>query len=732
VGDVGDVGDNDVYTGGDSDVDVTADIDMLDSLNDNISSDDYPGDANDADPLHTLVGDHAGDHAGDSDDDHVLPPSPPLSPPASPSRTSSNHGSNHGSSTSATSAIHNLNKLLGLHGFSSVSSMEDVVSVLGTVLQSHSNRGVMLEKAAASSSSNALNSSIASAASNASNDETAQQRKLTLLKNENALLKEEMDALKRKCATSIRTLKTTISSLNTKLQTTVSQCEVKIRTKDTLLDKLQSKLVGYDKKKTVDDVTVSNIFKSVNGRSYRKNSTSDQAAYKIIGMYEEHKERIEDEVEQLRNEVKSLNGMLKEKENRVIRDTTQNISDRASQEAESRYAKEQEQHREIEKFKLQQESFAKKFAKLESKLSDVRDQLKLAQDENTNLLLEVNSRPTVKQQRASERRIDDLERKLYAAVEAATTAGDVRELRKHAGTKSLIDTDKINHRLRLERLDSIPREISKEILKECCRELSVSDVTLIAPSIKKMSKAMLLLPRLEAFINEVCSFVFKGGSNNKGGGKRSMEEVMPVLRQWDASRNQAGKSMEFRAIVVGELCRRSVVKSDNNVGGKGGGGKSDSNYPGMTSEISDEQALRAIRDLVELEKLMLNREDLYQNAESVVQANPDLFVNRVVLHFRYLFGVKQMEGVFPKMNEVYLFVNEMNAFIRELRGMFGMSKSNTATVVKAMLEVASELHKSNQLQHYSKGRIGKGAREGGDGDEGDEDGEEQLENYVVM
>lgn len=140
---------------------------------------------------------------------------------------------------------------------------------------------------------------------------------------------------------------------------------------------------------------------------------------------------------------------------------------------------------------------------------DTREQLKSSQDESTNLLLELQSRPTVKQYRSSERRIDELERKLYSAVEAARESADVREMKRSMGTKALIEEDKKNHRLSLERLDAVPREIAKEILKQTCRELDISDVTLIAPCIRKMAKAMLLLPRLERFINEVCGFVFK-------------------------------------------------------------------------------------------------------------------------------------------------------------------------------------------------------------------------------
>ncbi|GMI22867.1 hypothetical protein TrRE_jg219, partial [Triparma retinervis] len=148
--------------------------------------------------------------------------------------------------------------------------------------------------------------------------------------------------------------------------------------------------------------------------------------------------------------------------------------------------------------------------------------------------------------------------------------------------------------------------------------------------------------------------------------------------------------------VMGELCRRSVVPSDSK---KGGGIMGAFNsMPGATPDMSEEQALRAVRDLVELEKAVMAREDLYENAEAVVQNNPDLFVNRVVLHFRYLFGIRSMEGVFPKMNEVYLFTTEMNAFMRELRGIFGIKKSlPSASVTKMMLERLAQSPPKSQL-----------------------------------
>ena len=73
---------------------------------------------------------------------------------------------------------------------------------------------------------------------------------------------------------------------------------------------------------------------------------------------------------------------------------------------------------------VKESTLGRKLTKLENKLCDTTERMKSAQDENTNLLLELQGRPTVKQYRAAERRIDELERKLYAAVEAAQ---EVRE-----------------------------------------------------------------------------------------------------------------------------------------------------------------------------------------------------------------------------------------------------------------------------------------------------------------
>jgi len=53
----------------------------------------------------------------------------------------------------------------------------------------------------------------------------------------------------------------------------------------------------------------------------------------------------------------------------------------------------------------------------------------------------------------------------------------LRQLRKYMGVGELIKRDKANYRLKLSQLDDLPREVSKEVLKEVCRLLEVGDVS---------------------------------------------------------------------------------------------------------------------------------------------------------------------------------------------------------------------------------------------------------------
>ena len=520
-----------------------------------------------------------------------------------------------------------INSLLKDHGFERLGKPQELAARLAEVLEVVKHRGETIDGMSADvNSSFELQGSANHKAEELSRLLEVERRAKATLSSRNVALEESVKTLKKRAADEIRKLKQSLSGVERKL----AQTSHKVKAKDLMIEKLTDKLNLEATKERESLEHSRNVFKALSSRPARKASPADSKALKVISMYEANKDRMEEELDQLRGEVRQLNEALRDKENVVMKNEFTGYAGAVDGTMERMAQRYKDQERQNRALLNKEASFTRNLAKLENKLVSTREQLKATEDENTNLLLELQSRPTVKQYKASERRIDELERKLYSAVTAAQESADVRELKRHMGTKALIEQDKTNHRLRLERLDAIPREISKEILKQTCRELEINDVTLIAPCVRKMSKAMLLLPRLERFVNDVCGFVFKhsdagadeggkGSKKSKGGGggtkRNSMEEVMPVLSNWEKQLSNLGKSNEFRAIVVGELCRRSVVPSDGAASGdtKKSKGKSKGifggmfNYPGATPEMSDEQALRAVRDLVELEKAVMAR-----------------------------------------------------------------------------------------------------------------------------
>jgi hypothetical protein len=98
-----------------------------------------------------------------------------------------------------------------------------------------------------------------------------------------------------------------------------------------------------------------------------------------------------------------------------------------------------------------------------------------------------------------------------------------------------------------------------------------------------------------------------------------------------------GQLKEFRLLIEAELLHRPA-----------GYGASIS---GQKPSLSPSQAAVAVRDLVSVERRILEQGATFQQANEMIGANPELLISRIVRHFQQLFGVKSMEGLFPKINE---------------------------------------------------------------------------------
>ena len=124
-------------------------------------------------------------------------------------------------------------------------------------------------------------------------------------------------------------------------------------------------------------------------------------------------------------------------------------------------------------------------------------------------------------------------------------SAELQSQRKHMSSKEKMQVDKKNYDMGLWILDSLPSEVTKEALKGVCRELGLSDVSEVLPALLKLKTVVGAVPRMERFITQVCSFIFKcegeadrnkkrrgsGVWNKDRQGKQysSMEDALPLL-----------------------------------------------------------------------------------------------------------------------------------------------------------------------------------------------------------
>ena len=372
-------------------------------------------------------------------------------------------------------------------------------------------------------------------------------------------LERELDAARDSGTTDARQLRSANSTLTQQLK----QSEHRVRAKEAAAEKLTTRVRTMAERERASRTKEKAAFKSIRHRDPQPGSAVDARSLEIIQVYERQRQKMADELAGVRDEVQSLNDALREKENFIMRQELGDAWPTAEGgRGQSALADKYEEQQRVARLMQQREATLKRrVAELEGEVSQLQSELCEVQDGNENLILELKSRPSVRAWTNSQRCIEDLETKLQAAVDAAKEAADVRELRKFMGTRALMERDRVNHKLQLTSLDALPREIAKEILQETCRELQLSDVSLIGPSIRKMVQVMLMVPRLERFVHDVTTFVFKqealSDHDAQPSQHRTMEEVLPVLVRWRQELTAVKQSDDLFVALANVLSKRN-------------------------------------------------------------------------------------------------------------------------------------------------------------------------------
>ncbi|POM60026.1 hypothetical protein PHPALM_31167 [Phytophthora palmivora] len=553
---------------------------------------------------------------------------------------------------------------------------------------------------------------------------------------------QRLKALQKKENESAEFLSKKLKNSCLRLQQQLKVSEHRVKAKEVIVEKMQAKLQQQVDKENMNKTRDRRAFRNLQDRDPRRANPRDIQALEAIGVYEAQREQMQEEIEHLKSQVAALNSELRDKDNLIARQGSAALKNEppiweqssdvgsASQyrsrhrPGSSSIASDEMMLEQLETARREQEVAAaklrhreavmiKKVAIIEQELLVARETIAELKEENANLALEAESRPSIRDYRLSQRRIHQLERQVTENKLALEEANDLNELRKYMGTKELVERDRLNHRLHLNRLNTLPRETTLEVVKHVCRVLHLTDITLIAPSLDKLCNVVTAVPRMEKFIRDVCGFVFlnlndNNQSNDAESARFELEQVLPTLQQWMVERRKLHALEGFKASIVTELCKRTVEPSILN-------DKEDNNRnegsPSHPTTLS--RAVHIVSELVELEKSVIHHREIYTQAAAEVERRPNVLVNQIVRHFSHLFQVKSIDGVLPKINEIYLLVNEMKNFIHVIRDLLHLKKDTSLVhclnVIKERLQedAAGSIRMDTDKPEYDDDEQGK-------------------------
>eukprot|EP00944_MAST-04C_sp_MAST-4C-sp1_P007442 g7442.t1 len=344
-----------------------------------------------------------------------------------------------------------------------------------------------------------------------------------------AEVEEELKRLQRKD----RKEAANYSIETTGLKQQLIQSEHRVKAKEQVIGRLQERLEQEAKRHEREMKRSRDIFKKFRGRDARPSSATDSKTLEVVRMYETQRDGMVRELEHLRREVRRLNVELKSRENVIQRQDFASswkavpeagaILERLEQEKVSlRLRSEAIQERES--------LLSQKLAKATSRVTKAELRAQTMEEENANLRLDLEGRPSVRSFKILQKKCQRLAEEL--SVKKQDENDERRGNWKNTDTRAAIKRDRDNAKLDLNRLDD---EMSKSdainIVKNVCRQLALSDSSLIEPSIEKINKVMRAVPRMQAFVTRVCNILLPQTDEitHTGPVKERMQRALTVL-----------------------------------------------------------------------------------------------------------------------------------------------------------------------------------------------------------
>lgn len=318
-----------------------------------------------------------------------------------------------------------------------------------------------------------------------------------------------------------------------------------------------------------------------------------------------------------------------------------------------------------------------KYLSAEKQLRDSKKLIRLLESENTHLKMELESRPNREEWRNS--------RKYNRQLEKLLAQNNLSPPRKKQRGKYSVATEDLKlqphrHTTHIDNIDFQPIDVCRKYLKEVCEGLQVSDLKHLLDKIKAMELSAQSHPAMEKLIKDVMDVVFSedsprfadevmSQSEHEVHCERAWRNLLPELRMW--LRELSGLKDLQKSLQ--QLCLHLMPW------------KSESSFK-QDRLITVESIKRIVDGLAHQERASPSE------IRTLGEPSGD-HMKSILAHFQKLFDVNSIEGIFPRMNEVYMYLGESHNLLNNLRDILGLEPlCKSSDVVNAVAKLSKAKH----------------------------------------
>ncbi|XP_032233635.2 centrosomal protein of 70 kDa [Nematostella vectensis] len=482
------------------------------------------------------------------------------------------------------------------------------------------------------------------------------------------------------------------------------QMEQKLQKKDEETSRLQKRCHDLVHKEEERLERQRLMFKHFKNRSPRKQSDVDQRILDIVDSYEAQIDELKEEMEQIKKENKALSASYigtygdVNDDNRAMHKDVSDVSDLASGEtSEDDNARHSRSPLEAGsrtgmagKWRSSQSSspasssprrvkeLTDKNLFYERQLKDAKKLIRLLENENTNLKVDLQSRPRTEEWKKT--------RKYNKKLEKLLAQNNLSPPRKrHLLTDRDVPVETKRCSTNVGDIEFLPIDVCREYIKEVCSRLEVTDLKQLTDRLDSIDVMAEAYPSMEKLISDILSLTQEKGAlvvsaedmsqsvdSHALYCQRAWQNILPTLRLW----HKELKHMKDLQTAVDHLAVSLMPWKPDNM-----------------FRADDRKPLR-MRDLrARIESLA------YQGTRALPSElrgsdKPSAEqLQSIVAHFQKLFDVTSVSGVFPRMNELYLRVGEVYNAMNTMRELLNLDPCCKASdVVNAVGKLSKARH----------------------------------------